>query len=76
VLSPIRLRRTPCGNVGETRTFLRNRNRQHLKGGDAGAPMQAMAGLGGGSGASDGLNAAGFDTDVSPQQFLTAPQYA
>jgi hypothetical protein len=38
--------------------------------------MQAMAGLGGGSGASDGLNAAGFDTDVSPQQFLTAPQYA
>jgi hypothetical protein len=33
-----------------------------------------MAGLGGGSGAADGLNAAGFDTNVSQQQFLTAPQ--
>jgi hypothetical protein len=38
--------------------------------------MQAMAGLGSGSDPADGLNAAGFDTDVSPQQFLTAPQYA
>jgi hypothetical protein len=38
--------------------------------------MQAMAGLGGGSGAADRLNAAGFDIDVPQQQFLTAPQYA
>jgi len=29
-----------------------------------------------GSGAADGLNAAGFDIDVSEQQLLTAPQYA
>jgi hypothetical protein len=34
-----------------------------------------MAGVGG-SGASDGLNAPGFDIDVSQPQFLTAPQYA
>jgi hypothetical protein len=34
-----------------------------------------MAAVGGASGA-DGLNAAGFDIDVSPQQFLTAPQHA
>jgi hypothetical protein len=41
---------------------------------DAPGLVQATAGLGGGSGAADGLNAAGFDIDVSPQQFLTAPQ--
>jgi hypothetical protein len=35
-----------------------------------------MAGLGGGSGAADGLNAAGFGIDASQQQFLTAPQHA
>ena len=43
--------------------------------GDAAALVQAMAGVGG-SGGADGLNAAGFDIDVSQQQFLTAPQYA
>jgi hypothetical protein len=46
-----------------------------LRPGDAAALVQAMAGLGGASGA-DGLNPAGFDIDVSQQQFLTAPQYA
>jgi hypothetical protein len=44
--------------------------------GDAGALVQVMAGFGGGSGAADGLNAAGFGADVSQQQFLTAPQHA
>ena len=37
---------------------------------------QAMAGLGGGSGAADGLNTAPLGADTSQQQFLTAPQHA
>jgi autotransporter-associated beta strand protein len=38
--------------------------------------VQAMAGFGGGHGAADGLNAAGFGAEPSQQQFLTAPQHA
>ena len=37
---------------------------------------QAMAGFGGGSGATDGLNAAPLAADTSPQSFLTTPQHA
>jgi hypothetical protein len=44
--------------------------------GDAAGLVQAMAAVGGGSGGAEGLNAAGFDIDVSQQQFLTTPQYA
>jgi hypothetical protein len=38
--------------------------------------VQAMASLGGGSGAGDGLNVAALGTDTSQQPFLTAPQHA
>jgi len=37
---------------------------------------QAMAGLGGGSGAPDGLNAGLVNADASQQPFLTTPQHA
>jgi len=35
--------------------------------------VQAMAGLGGGSGAVDGFNTSAFGADTSQQTFLTAP---
>jgi hypothetical protein len=44
--------------------------------GDLGQLVQAMAGLGGGSGPADGLNAGFVNTDSSQQPLLTAPQHA
>jgi hypothetical protein len=38
--------------------------------------VQAMAGFGGGSGATDNLNAAPLNADTSQQTFLTTPQHA
>jgi hypothetical protein len=38
--------------------------------------VQAMAGFGGGSGATDNLNAAPLSADTSQQPFLTTPQHA
>jgi hypothetical protein len=38
--------------------------------------VQAMAGLGGGSGAADGLSAGAVTADTSQQPLLTTPQHA
>jgi hypothetical protein len=38
--------------------------------------VQAMAGLGGGSGAADGLHTVALGTDTSQQPLLTTPQHA
>jgi len=37
--------------------------------------VQAMAGFGGGSGATDGLNTAALGADTPQQTFLTTPQH-
>ena len=44
--------------------------------GSASQLVQAMAGFGGGSGASEGLNTAPLGTDTSQQPLLTTPQHA
>jgi hypothetical protein len=43
--------------------------------GDLGQLVQAMAGLGGGSGVADGSNAGFVNADASQQTLLTAPQH-
>ena len=44
--------------------------------GDGGSLVQAMAGFGGGSGASDSLSTVALGADTSQQQLLTTPQHA
>jgi hypothetical protein len=44
--------------------------------GDVAQLTQAMAGFGGGSGASDSMNTVALGADTSQQPFLTTPQHA